>query len=142
MYGCRFQFFCLDQTKITERAFTVIRQTHELTANKKKEKLDVMVMLLTQICLVKQVNKETQVHFLVGGCSIQRSLYFQIFNFLNFLDCEDKILRKFLLTSQITTTGHMDLTQFKKYLSLDNFNFSILTIRRVFEGFRDSSEQQ
>lgn len=92
MYGCRFQFFCLDQTKITERAFTVIRQTHELTANKKKEKLDVMVMLLTQICLVKQVNKEIQVHFLVGGCLIQRSLYFQIFNFLNFFDCEDKIL--------------------------------------------------
>ncbi|XP_039872600.1 uncharacterized protein LOC120724478 isoform X2 [Simochromis diagramma] len=88
-------------------------------------------MVMIQICLVKQVNKETQVHFLVGGCLIQKSLYFQIFNSLNFFDCEDKILRKFLLTSQITTTGHMDVTQFKKYLSLDNFNFSILMIRRV-----------
>lgn len=76
LYGCCFQFFCLDQTEISERDFSVIFvfQIHTLTANKKKKTVVSMVTLLSQFCLVKQVNKEIQMHFLVGGCLIQRSL--------------------------------------------------------------------
>lgn len=76
LYGCCFQFFCLDQTKISERDFSVIFvfQIHTLTANTKKKTVVSMVTLLSQFCLVKQVNKEIQMHFLVGGCLSQRSL--------------------------------------------------------------------
>ncbi|CAI5660382.1 unnamed protein product [Oreochromis niloticus] len=59
-------------------------------------------------------------HFLVGGCLVQRSLYFSIFSLLNF----------------------SVLCYLFFYLSVNNFIFSILLIRRVFEGFRDPSEQQ
>lgn len=49
-------------------------QIHTLTANEKKKTVVSMVTLLSEFCLVKQVNEEIQMHFLVGGCLIQRSL--------------------------------------------------------------------
>lgn len=49
-------------------------QIHTLTANTKKKTVVSRVTLLSQFCLVKQVNKEIQMHFLVGGCLSQRSL--------------------------------------------------------------------